>query len=72
VSPRNAAERAGIVVLEPDDDHSTVLTASLYNHGVTVTTRSGTVRLSIHASTDDETLQLLRSAFASYRSAASL
>jgi selenocysteine lyase/cysteine desulfurase len=72
VSPRNAAERAGIVVLEPDDDHSTVLTASLYNHGVTVTTRSGTVRLSVHASTDDETLQLLRSAFASYRSAASL
>ncbi len=37
-----------------------------------VTTRSGTVRLSVHASTDDETLQLLRSAFASYRSAASL
>ncbi|MHA6669078.1 aminotransferase class V-fold PLP-dependent enzyme [Homoserinimonas sp. A447] len=71
VSPRSAAERAGIVVLAPDNDHSTVLSASLYNHGVTVTARSGTVRLSVHASTDDETLQLLRSAFASYLSAAS-
>jgi hypothetical protein len=41
----------------------------LFNHGVTVTARADTVRLSVHASTGDETLQLLRSAFASYLSA---
>jgi selenocysteine lyase/cysteine desulfurase len=69
ISPRNPAERAGIVVLAPTHDHSTVLTASLFNHGVTVTARADTVRLSVHASTGDETLQLLRSAFASYLSA---
>src|SRR5690554_2273557 len=69
VSPRDVGERAGIVVLAPPAEHSTVLTASLFNHGVTVTARSGTVRLSVHASTDDETLQMLRGAFASYLSA---
>jgi selenocysteine lyase/cysteine desulfurase len=69
VSPRAEAERAGIVVLQPSEDHRTVLAASLFNHGVTVTSRPDTVRLSVHASTDDETLQLLRSAFTSYHSA---
>lgn len=69
-SPRNAAERAGIVVLTPPEDQSTVLTASLFNHGVTVTARAGMVRLSAHACTGAETLQMLRSAFASYLSAA--
>jgi selenocysteine lyase/cysteine desulfurase len=68
-SPRDMAERAGIVVLTPSEDHRTVLAASLYNHGVTVTARAGGVRLSVHASTDDETLQMLRGAFASYSSA---
>ena len=68
-SPRNAAERAGIVVLAPPTEHCTVLTASLYNHGVTVTPRAGTVRLSVHASTGDETLQLLRDSFSSHLSA---
>lgn len=71
-SPREVGERAGIVVLSPPEDHSTVLTASLFNHGVTVTARAGSVRLSVHAGTDDETVQLLRGAFASYRSAASV
>jgi selenocysteine lyase/cysteine desulfurase len=69
VSPRDLAERAGIVVLEPPAENGTVLTASLFNHGVTVTARAGTVRLSVHASTGDETLQMLRGAFASYLSA---
>ncbi|HEU4807134.1 MAG TPA: aminotransferase class V-fold PLP-dependent enzyme [Homoserinimonas sp.] len=68
-SPRAVAERAGIVVLAPPEDHSTVLTASLFNHGVTVTAHAGTVRLSVHASTGDETLRMLRGAFASYLSA---
>jgi len=71
VSPREVGERAGIVVLEPQPDHGTVLAASLFNHGVTVTARSGTVRLSLHSCTGPETFQLLRGAFASYQSAIS-
>lgn len=68
-SPRDVGERAGIVVLQPPPEQSTVLSASLFNHGITVTARVGTVRLSAHASTGAETLQMLRDAFASYRSA---
>jgi selenocysteine lyase/cysteine desulfurase len=70
-SPRAEAERAGIVVLEPEPDRLTVLAASLHNHGVTATARAGSVRLSAHASTDDETLAMLRSALLSYATAAS-
>ncbi len=70
-SPRDRAERAGIVVLAPPEGHGTVLNASLHNHGVTVTARQGTVRLSAHACTGDETLQVLRGALASYLSATS-
>ncbi|MFF2372506.1 aminotransferase class V-fold PLP-dependent enzyme [Agromyces sp. NPDC058110] len=69
-SSRNEHERAGIVVLEPPADQLSVLTASLHNHGVTATTRLGQVRLSAHAGTDAETLDMLRSAFVSYGSAA--
>ena len=35
-SSRAENERAGIVVLEPAPDQLTMLTASLFNHGVTV------------------------------------
>ncbi|WP_213813769.1 aminotransferase class V-fold PLP-dependent enzyme [Glaciihabitans sp. dw_435] len=69
VSPRSEAERAGIVVLEPAPDQLTVLTASLYNHGVTTSSRGGTVRLSPHVSTDEETFDMLRASFVSYASA---
>jgi len=69
VSPREFAERAGIVVLEPPADQLTVLTASLFNHGVTTTTREGRVRLSPHVSTDEETLDMLRASFVSFASA---
>lgn len=72
VSPRAENERAGIVVLEPAADQLTVLTASLFNHGVTAKSREGTVRLSAHASTDDETLSMLRASFISYASAVTL
>jgi len=68
-SPRAEAERAGIVVVEPDPDRLTVLSASLHNHGVTATTRSSHVRLSAHASTDEETFAMLRAAFVSYNTA---
>ena len=71
ISPRAAAERAGIVVLEPEPDRLTVLAASLHNHGVAATTRASRLRLSAHASTGIETLELLRAAFQAYRSAAS-
>ena len=68
-SPRAEHERAGIVVLEPASDQLTVLAASLFNHGVSVTSRRGTVRLSPHVSTDDDTFDMLRASFASFASA---
>jgi selenocysteine lyase/cysteine desulfurase len=69
VSPREISERAGIVVVEPPADQLTILTASLFNHGVTTTTREGRVRLSPHVSTDDETFDMLRSSFVGFASA---
>ena len=71
VSSRDEQERAGIVVLEPPAGQVTYLTASLHNHGVTATTRNGQVRLSVHAATNEETLDMLRAAFVSYGTAAS-
>lgn len=69
VSPRAEHERAGIVVLEPAADQLTVLTASLFNHGISSTTRGGRVRLSPHVSTDDDTMEMLRGALMSYATA---
>jgi selenocysteine lyase/cysteine desulfurase len=68
-SSRNAAERAGMVVLEPSAERLTLLSASLHNHGVTATTRPASVRVSVHAGTTEETLEMLRAAFVSYSSA---
>lgn len=70
-SSRDETERAGIVVLEPDDAVLNTLSASLANHGVTATTRGGTVRLSVHAGTSRETLDQLRGALVSFATAAS-
>jgi selenocysteine lyase/cysteine desulfurase len=72
VSPRNSSERAGIVVIEPPADQLTVMTASLFNHGVTTTTREGRVRLSPHVSTGEETFDMLRASFLSFASAISV
>jgi selenocysteine lyase/cysteine desulfurase len=72
VSPREQAERAGIVVVEPPAERLTLLTASLFNHGVTATTRGAQVRFSVHAGTDSETLEMLRAALTSYASAVSV
>ena len=69
VSSRDDSERAGIVVLEPVPERLTLLTASLFNHGVTATTRRQTVRLSVHVSASEETLGMLRAAFTSFASA---
>jgi hypothetical protein len=70
VSPRPRAERAGMAVLRPEDGALTVLTASLHNHGLTVTVRGGDVRLCAHVSTSDETFDLLRAALVEYSTAA--
>lgn len=67
-SSRAPNERAGILVLDPPADRLTTLTASLYNHGVTATTRAGRVRLSAHVTTSAETFAMLRAAFLSLRS----
>ncbi|WP_104082969.1 aminotransferase class V-fold PLP-dependent enzyme [Cryobacterium sp. Y11] len=66
VSPRDASSRAGIVVLEPPAELLTTLVASLHNHGITATTRGGTVRLSVHAALDPDTVTMLRSALTDY------
>jgi selenocysteine lyase/cysteine desulfurase len=69
VSPRAEAERAGIVVVEPLPDRLTALTAALFNHGVSVTIRDGRVRLSPHAGTTEETIEMLRTALSAYATA---
>jgi len=68
-SSRAENERAGIVVLEPEAESLTKLTASLHNHGVTARTRGGGVRICAHAGTTEETLAMLRGALTSYASA---
>jgi selenocysteine lyase/cysteine desulfurase len=68
-SPRSEAERAGIVVLQPAADQLTALAASLHNHGVSATVRAGTVRLSPHVSTEEETFTMLRSSLQSFATA---
>ncbi|WP_241990328.1 MULTISPECIES: aminotransferase class V-fold PLP-dependent enzyme [Cryobacterium] len=70
LSARDARERAGLVVLVPPAERLTALGAALHNHGVTVTTRGGTVRLSVHAHLADETVDMLRGAFTAYAAAA--
>ncbi|OII30899.1 hypothetical protein BIU98_09180 [Curtobacterium sp. MMLR14_010] len=65
-SSRDPAERAGIVVLRPAEGRVTALSAALHNHGVTVSARLGTVRVSVFASTTDETLDMFRDACISY------
>jgi selenocysteine lyase/cysteine desulfurase len=72
VSSRAEPERAGIVVLEPASDQLTVLAASLHNHGVTATFRQDRVRLSPHATTDEDTFSMLKAAFVSFGTATSV
>lgn len=68
-SSRDEAERAGIVVVTPEPDQLTLLTASLHNHGVTVTSRGGSVRISPHVTTEEESFAMLRAAFLSFATA---
>jgi hypothetical protein len=41
----------------------------MFNHGITATVRGGRVRFSAHVSTGDDTFEVLRDAFVSFRSA---
>jgi len=70
LSSRDVRERAGLVVLAPPAERLTALGAALHNHGVTVTTRGGTVRLSVHARLADDTVDMLRGAFTAYSAGA--
>lgn len=65
-SSRDPRERAGIVVLRPPQGRLTALAAAFHNHGVTATTRLGVARVSVFASTTDETLDMFRDACLSY------
>lgn len=62
LTPRDA--HAGIVSLTPDPQDAGALAAALANHGVTATARGGVIRVSAHAGTVADTLQLLGDAFA--------
>lgn len=66
ISPRDPAERAGIVVVQPEAGTATALSAALHNNGVTATSRNGTVRLSPHVSTTEDTFAALRAAFVEF------
>ncbi|TFD88161.1 aminotransferase class V-fold PLP-dependent enzyme [Cryobacterium lactosi] len=70
VSSRDVRQRAGLVVLAPPAERLTALGAALHNHGVTVTTRGGRVRLSVHAHLADDTVEMLRGAFTAYSAGA--
>lgn len=60
VTPRDA--HAGIIALAPQDPPA--LAAALANHGLTVTARGTTIRVSAHVGTGADTLRLLGDAFA--------
>lgn len=62
LTPRDA--HAGIVALEPHPQDAGALAAALANHGVTATARGGIVRVSAHAGTAADTLQLFGDALA--------
>jgi selenocysteine lyase/cysteine desulfurase len=69
VTPREPESRAGIVTLEPAPQDAAPLAASLANHGLTVTTRGGRVRVAPHVGTGADTLRLFGDALAAFSSA---
>ncbi|MBV0894437.1 aminotransferase class V-fold PLP-dependent enzyme [Microbacterium sp. NC79] len=66
ITPRGAGQRAGIVALAPRNDGAAMLGASLANGGLVTTTRSGSVRVAVHAGTDDETMRMFEDAVAAF------
>ncbi|WP_345803174.1 aminotransferase class V-fold PLP-dependent enzyme [Microbacterium sp. AZCO] len=69
VTPSEAGRRAGIVALAPAPQDVAPLAASLANHGLTVTVRSGLVRVAPHVGTGADTLRLFGDALAAFSSA---
>ncbi|NII68190.1 aminotransferase class V-fold PLP-dependent enzyme [Microbacterium ulmi] len=68
LTPREPHQRAGIVALAPAPQDAAPLAASLANHGLTVTVRSGLVRVSPHVGTGADTLRLFGDALAAFSS----
>ncbi|WP_345543037.1 aminotransferase class V-fold PLP-dependent enzyme [Microbacterium jejuense] len=68
VTPRAPERRAGIVTLEPAPQDAAPLAASLANHGLTVTTRAGRLRVAPHVGTGADTLRLFGDALAAFAS----
>ena len=71
LTPREAVHRAGIVALAPPAQDVAALAASLINHGVICTTRSGTVRIAPHVGTAADSLVMLGDALAEFAHARS-
>lgn len=69
ITPREPERRAGIVALAPAPQDTAPLAASLANHGLTVTVRSGLVRVAPHVGTGADTLRLFGDALAAFSSA---
>jgi selenocysteine lyase/cysteine desulfurase len=68
VTPREPERRAGIVTLEPAPQDAAPLAASLANHGITVTTRAGRIRVAPHVGTGADTQRLFGDALAAFAS----
>jgi hypothetical protein len=68
VTPREPERRGGIVTLAPAPQDAAPLAASLANHGLTVTVRSGRIRVSPHVGTGGDTLRLFGDALAAFSS----
>lgn len=68
VTPREPERRGGIVALAPAPPDAGPLAASLANHGLAVTVRSGLVRVAPHVGTGADTLRLFGDALAAFSS----
>ncbi|MCW3491793.1 aminotransferase class V-fold PLP-dependent enzyme [Microbacterium sp. SSM24] len=66
LTPREPERRGGIVTLAPAPQDAAPLAASLANHGLTVTVRSGLVRVAPHVGTGANTLRLFGDALAAF------
>lgn len=66
MTPREPERRAGIVSLAPAAQDAAPLAAALANHGLTVTVRSGLVRVAPHVGTGADTLRLFGDALAAF------
>lgn len=61
-TPRARAHQAGITALAPSPSDAAATAAALANNGVVFTARSGMIRLSAHAGTTPDTLQMVSDA----------